>query len=56
MTVDELELATLSWVHWLNEHRLHSAIGYVPPHGYEQTHDRHQASQRQPLPGKLVLH
>ena len=22
--VDELELATLSWVHWFNEHRLHS--------------------------------
>jgi putative transposase len=30
-TLDELELATLSWVHYFNEHRLHSAIGYVPP-------------------------
>ena len=25
---DELQLATLSWVHWFNMNRLHSAIGY----------------------------
>ena len=30
-TVDELELATLSWVHWFNENRLHSSIGYLTP-------------------------
>lgn len=30
-TADELALATLSWVHWSNESRLHSAIGYIPP-------------------------
>ena len=29
--VDELELATLSWVHWFNEHRLHSHCGDIPP-------------------------
>ncbi len=29
--VDELELATLSWVHWFNEHRLHSHCDDVPP-------------------------
>jgi putative transposase len=28
--VDDLELGTLNWVHWFNEHRLHSALGYVP--------------------------
>lgn len=28
---DELELATLSWVHWFNENRLHSSIGYLTP-------------------------
>jgi putative transposase len=33
--VDELELATLSWVHWFNEHRLHSHCGDVPPAEYE---------------------
>jgi len=26
-TVDDLELATLSWVHWFNHQRLHSSIG-----------------------------
>lgn len=27
----KLELATLSWVHWFNESRLHSSIGYLTP-------------------------
>ena len=33
--VDELELATLSWVHWFNEDRLHSHCGDIPPAEYE---------------------
>jgi putative transposase len=33
--VDELELATLSWVHWFNEQRLHGHCGDVPPAEYE---------------------
>jgi putative transposase len=33
--VDELELATLSWVHWFNERRLHSHCDDVPPAEYE---------------------
>ena len=33
--VDELELATLSWVHWFNEHRLHSHCGHTPPAEFE---------------------
>ena len=33
--VDELELATLSWVHWFNEQRLHSHCDYVPPAEFE---------------------
>lgn len=33
--VDELELATLSWVHWFNEHRLHSHCGDEPPAEFE---------------------
>jgi putative transposase len=33
--VDDLELATLSWVCWFNENRLHSALGYLPPLEYE---------------------
>jgi putative transposase len=33
--VDQLELATLSWVHWFNEDRLHSHTGDVPPAEFE---------------------
>lgn len=33
--VDELELATLAWVHWFNEHRLHGHGRHVPPAEYE---------------------
>lgn len=33
--VDQLELATLSWVHWFNEHRLHSHCADIPPAEHE---------------------
>jgi len=33
--VDELELATLSWVHWFNHDRLHSHCRDVPPAEFE---------------------
>ncbi|MBP7630899.1 MAG: integrase core domain-containing protein [Acidimicrobiales bacterium] len=33
--VDELELATLSWVHWFNEHRLHGHCDDTPPAEFE---------------------
>ena len=37
-TVEDVELATLSWVHWWNNTRLHSAIGDIPPAEYETAH------------------
>jgi putative transposase len=33
--VDELELATLSWVHWFNHDRLHGHCDDVPPAEFE---------------------
>jgi putative transposase len=33
--VDQLELETLWWVHWFNEHRLHGYCGDVPPAEFE---------------------
>ena len=33
--VDELELATLSWVHWFNHQRLHGHCRHVPPAEFE---------------------
>jgi len=55
-TVDELELATLSWVHWFNENRLHSSISYLTPTEYEDAYYRETNPQRQPVLGKLALH
>jgi putative transposase len=40
--VDEVELATLAWVHWFNTTRLHSSLGDIPPAEFEQTHYRQQ--------------
>ena len=30
-TVDDIELATLGWVYWYNNQRLHGYLGDVPP-------------------------
>jgi putative transposase len=43
-------------VHWFNEHRLHSALDYVPPIEHEQTYYRQNQSQQQPLSGESALH
>jgi putative transposase len=37
-TVEDVELANMSWVHWWNSGRLHSAIGDIPPAEYEAAH------------------
>jgi putative transposase len=55
-TVDDLELGTLSWVHWFNHQRLHSSIGYMTPMEFEQEYYRQNTSQERPLPGELALH
>jgi putative transposase len=54
-TVEELELATLDWVHWFNENRLHSSIGYLTPIEIEE-HYREMNPQPQPRSGELALH
>lgn len=55
-TVEDLELGTLSWVHWFNTARLHSAIGYTTPVNYETDYYRHNPSRQQPLPGQPSRH
>jgi putative transposase len=55
-TVDDLELATLSWVHWFNNARLHSSIGYQSPIEYENQYYRRINPRQQPRPGELTLH
>ncbi|MFC9442593.1 MULTISPECIES: integrase core domain-containing protein [unclassified Brevibacterium] len=53
---DDLELATLSWVHWFNENRLHSSISYLTPIEKENEYYRENTSQRQPSLGQPALH
>lgn len=55
-TVEDLELATSSWVHWFNTQRLHSMIGHVPPVEYEQTYYRQQGAREDPISGEPSLH
>lgn len=55
-TVNELELATLSWVHWFDESRLHSSIGYITPIEKENEYYREINPQSQPALGELAFH
>jgi putative transposase len=55
-TVDDLELATLNWVHWFNEQRLHSSLNLVPPAEFETEHYRRNNPRPQPRPGEFASH
>jgi len=37
-TIEDLELATLGWVHWHNTERIHGYLGDVPPAEFENTY------------------
>ena len=54
--VDDLELATLSWVDRFNNNRLHSMIGHMPPVEYETLYYRHNPPAQQPLAAEPSLH
>ena len=43
--VEDVELATLDWVHWFNNHRLMGPLGYVPPAEFERDYRDRQAAQ-----------
>ena len=42
-SVDDVELATLGWVHWHNTQRLHSHLGDTPPAEFEEAYSARQA-------------
>jgi putative transposase len=44
----DVELATLTWVHWYNHERLFGPLGYVPPAEYEELYSRQH--QQTPTP------
>ena len=55
-SVEDVELATLGWVHWFNETRLHSALGWIPPTEFENDHYRQLNAQDDPILGQPSLH
>jgi putative transposase len=44
-TIDDVELATLSWVHWFNTERLHEYLDYVPPEEFEAAYAAQKTDQ-----------
>jgi putative transposase len=47
-TVDDVELATLGWVSWFNNERLHGTLNDIPPAEFEAAYD-HQTETNQPV-------
>jgi transposase InsO family protein len=45
--LEDVEWATLEWVHWFNHHRLLEPIGYIPPAEHEANY--YQALQPEPM-------
>ena len=47
--IEDVELATLEWVWWFNNHRLFEPLGHVPPAEYEEQYRSRQTAQPEPL-------
>lgn len=50
-TVEDVELATLAWVHWWNTQRIHEALDYVTP----LEHERAYYLKNQPVEEAAVI-
>lgn len=48
-SIEEVELATLAWVHWYNEERIHGFCNNIPPAQYEDAY--HAERNRKQLVG-----
>jgi transposase InsO family protein len=42
-SLEQVELATLEWVWWFNNHRLMEGLGWVPPVEYEEAYENRRA-------------
>ena len=51
-TVDDIEYATMEWVDWYNNRRLHSVLGYIPPNEFEAAYYA-QPAALQPEPPQV---
>lgn len=47
--LEQVELATLDWVHWFNTERLLAPLGYVPPAEFEEQYAVQQDPQATPV-------
>ncbi len=45
-TIEEVELATLSWVHWYNTQRIHGYLDNVPPAEYEDAYHAERSDKQ----------
>jgi putative transposase len=54
--VEDLELATLDYVHWFNHQRLHGAVDNLPPVEFEAASYRHNPKAQRPEPNRPSLH
>ena len=52
--MDDVELATLTWVDWFNQRRLHQSLDYLSPAEYEKAYwNTQQATDSSVMPGSL---
>jgi putative transposase len=45
-TVEEVELATLMWVKWYNEERIHGYLNNIPPAEYEDAYHAERSGKQ----------
>lgn len=50
----DLEMATLGWVDWWNQRRLHGAIGMIPPAEAEAHHAKERPAGGSPAPAAVA--
>jgi putative transposase len=46
-TAEQVELATLEWVQWWNQRRLHGALDHIPPAEHEAIYYRGQEGSKE---------
>lgn len=55
-TLDDVEIATLEWVDWYNNRRLHTALGDIPPAEHEANYHRQNPAPTTPETREPSLH
>jgi putative transposase len=55
-SLDDVEYATLEWVDWYNQQRLHSWCGDIPPAEYEDLYDRQNTDAAAAASAQPSLH